>query len=164
MEELARRTRNRERMQELHPHFRLQIGTLIAALEALGYRPRIQDAWRSPEKQLAAYRTGRSKLRYSFHNVTNWEGKPEALAVDLLEDDYPLNPRKEYLLHLAAEAKARGLTTGIRWGLPHERKLAVDQAIARGKWQAVVKVGWDPCHVETTSITVGDAWRGKRPA
>jgi len=164
MNEMSRRIRNRDRLLELHPHFRARVAGLIKALQALGFRPRIQDAWRSPEAQLAAWQAGKSKLQYGFHNVTSGEGKPEALAVDLLDDDYPLNPRQDYLLHLAAEAQTLGLTTGIRWGLPRERAQLIDRTIARGRWHAVVKLGWDPCHVEPADISVSDARRGKRPA
>lgn len=164
MEESVRRARNRDRLEQLHPRFRGVIRPLIAELEAKGYRPRIQDAWRSPADQLVAFQAGRSKLRYGFHNITGAAGKPEALAVDLLDDDHPLNPRLEYLLRLAASAQARRLITGIRWGLPKAMAKAVDRAIGAADWRARVSVGWDPCHLEPTSLTVADARRGKRPA
>ncbi len=164
MEEFARRRRNRDRLEELYPSFRAAVRSLIADLEAKGFRPRIQDAWRSPEDQRVAFDTGRSKLRYGFHNVTGAAKKAEALAVDLLDDDYPTNPRREYLLYLAAAAESRRLTTGIRWGLPKILARAIDRAIRDGDWRARISLGWDPCHVEPTSLTVEDARRGKRPA
>jgi hypothetical protein len=163
MNETARQERNSQRLGELYPAFRNRVRRLIADLETQGLRPRIQDAWRSPEDQLEAFNSGHSKLKYGFHNVTSEDGRKEALAVDLLDDNNPLNPPRSYLLRLAAAAEARELTTGIRWGLPSHLAAAIDAAIHAEDWQAPVKVGWDPAHVETTAITVADARAGERP-
>ena len=137
---------------------------MIAALEAQGLRPRIQDAWRSPADQLEAFNSGHSKLRFGFHNVTSASGAPEALAVDLLDDNAPLNAGKPFMLRLAAAAEAEGLATGLRWGLPASLRNAIDAAIEAQDWKAKVKVGWDPLHVEPTGITVQQARQGQRPA
>jgi hypothetical protein len=164
MVESARKQRNLDRMAELFPTFRARLRGLIQELEGEGWRPRIQQAWRSPEEQRRAFESGHSKLRFGYHNVTGDGGRPEALAVDLLDDDNPLNPRREYLLRLAAAAERRRMTTGVRWGLPQVLRNAIDQAIAAGDWRAPVKIGWDPCHVEPTDVTVTAARNGKRPA
>jgi hypothetical protein len=163
MEESARKARNTQRMSTLYPAFAARLVKVIQQLEADGLRPRIQDAWRSPAEQLAAFNAGHSKLKYGFHNVTDKNGAPEALAVDLLDDNAPLNPAKTYMLKLAAAAEAAGLTTGVRWGLPAMFKAAIDEAIAAQNWKAEVKIGWDPLHVEPTGITVQEAKQGKRP-
>jgi hypothetical protein len=164
MDEAARNARNADRLAECFPVFAAKIRAVIATLEASGIRPRIQDAWRSPADQLAAFNSGHSKLKFGFHNVTGAAGAKEALAVDLLDDDAPLNPSKEYLLRLAAAARAQGLQSGILWGLPEELRKAVDQAIATGNFTAPVKVGWDPCHVEITGLTPEEARNTKRPS
>lgn len=164
MKEADRQKRNESRLKELHPKFRARLRRVIDALEAEGIRPRIQDGWRSEADQLKAYKSGHSKLRYGFHNVTAADGTPEALAVDLLDDDNPLNPTRVYLLKLAAAAEKAGLSTGIRWGLPKSLREAIDRAIAAQDWLEEVKVGWDPCHVEPTGITVADAREGRRPS
>jgi hypothetical protein len=117
MNEAARRQRNQQRLLELYPTFARRVAALIAELESEGWRPRIQDAWRSPQAQRAAWESGHSKLQWGFHNATGAGGRPEALAVDLLDDDAALNPGKPYLLRLAAAAEDAGLVTGIRWGL-----------------------------------------------
>lgn len=127
-------------------------------------RPRIQDAWRSPQDQLIAFNTGHSKLKYGFHNVTGASGAKESLAVDMLDDDHPAQEGSAYLLHLAAAAESEGLVTGIRWGLPQSLSNAIDAAIASKNWNAPVKVGWDPSHVQPTGITPGQAKAGTRPA
>ncbi len=163
MDETARQARNVQRLTELYPSFAARIASIISQLEAAGFRPRIQDAWRSPEQQLEAYRKGNSKLRFGFHNVTGAGGKPEALAVDLLDDDFPLNPRKEYLLRLAAAAAKVKCITGIAWGLPIALQSAVLTAVETRHWTAQVKVGWDPTHVEPADVTVQEAALGVRP-
>lgn len=164
MKEADRKKRNDTRLLELYATFRAHLEKVIVALESKGIRPRIQDAWRSPADQEKAFRSGHSKLLFGFHNVTASNGTPEALAVDLIDDDSPLSPSKNYLLHLAAAAEAAGLVTGIRWGVPKNLIGAIDAAIASQDWDANVKVGWDPTHVQPTDVTVAQAKAGKRPA
>jgi hypothetical protein len=165
MTEEQRKQRNADRLTELFPAFRKRIKAVIQDLEAQGLRPRIQDAWRSPEDQLKAFNSGHSKLKYGFHNVTAKDGTKEALAVDMLDDDHPAKEGKEYLLHLAAAAEKQGLITGIRWGVPTQKlRDAIDTAIANKDWKASVKIGWDPTHCEPTDLTSAEAKAGKRPA
>src|SRR4051812_48603336 len=111
MNEQQRKERNTQRVTELWPSFGQKIEAVIAAMEAAGLRPRIQDAWRSPEDQLKAFNTGHSKLKFGFHNVTGAGGHKEALAVDMLDDDHPLNSAPGYLLQLAAIAESQGVVT-----------------------------------------------------
>lgn len=163
MNEERRKQRNSERLLELYPTFRKSIRRVLVELELQGLRPRIQDAWRSPEDQLKAFQNGHSKLKFGFHNVTGQNGGKEALAVDMLDDNFPLNPRKPYLLRLAAAAEKHGLITGIRWGLSSQFRGAIDQAILDQDWRATVKIGWDPTHIQPTNISVGEAKQGLRP-
>ncbi|WIV97480.1 M15 family metallopeptidase domain-containing protein [Kinneretia aquatilis] len=163
MKEADRQLRNKTRMEELYPTFAARLHRVIQRLEDQGLRPRIQDAWRSPEDQLKAYNSGHSKLRFGFHNVTGKNGKKEALAVDLLDDDAPLSPGKPYILRLAAAAESEGLTTGVRWGLVKKMRSAIDTAIATQNWGVDLKVGWDPLHVEPIGLSVDEAEAGKRP-
>jgi len=164
MNEQQRKKRNTDRIAELWPSFGNKIKAVIATLEAQGLRPRIQEAYRSPADQLIAFNSGHSKLKFGFHNVTGANGAKEALAVDMLDDDHPLNPGTEYLLHLAAAAEAQGLITGIRWDLPQKLIDGIDAAIANQDWKAPVKVAWDPTHVQPTGITPSQAKAGQRPA
>ena len=163
MEENARIARNTQRLTELYPGFAQRLRSIVAALEAQGFRPRIQDAWRSPADQLKAFNSGNSKLQFGFHNVTGPDGQPESLAVDLLDDDSPLTSRREYLLRLAAAAASAHCQTGVAWGLPPALREAVATAIASGNFTANVKIGWDPTHVEPADITVAQARTGARP-
>jgi hypothetical protein len=164
MIESARHRRNRELLQQLHPRFAARVAALIEELESEGWRPRIAEAWRSPAAQLAAWEAGHTRLRRGLHNLSGPDGRPEALAVDLLDDDAPSVPGRAFLLRLAAAAEAAGLRSGIRWGLPRPLARAIDTAIANREWNAPVKLGWDPAHVEAADIPVAEARAGRRPA
>ncbi len=163
MTETARTARNRQRLTELYPTMAKKVAAIIKDLEGHQLRPRIQSAYRSPADQLAAYNAGHSKLKYGFHNVTGPGGEPESLAVDLLDDNHPTNMGSRYLLMVAAAAQAHSCITGIRWGLPAAMAKAIDAAIAAKNWDAPVKVGWDPTHIQPTGLTPQAAKAGKRP-
>jgi hypothetical protein len=163
MTEAARAKRNAEKLNQLFPTFAARLKKVIADLESQGIRPRIQDAHRSLEDQLKAFEAGNAKVKFGFHNVTGSDGTPESLAVDMLDDDHPLAPSVKYLLQLAAAAQKQKLETGILWGLPSALQEGVKTAIAAGDFEAKVKVGWDPTHVQPTGITIQEAKNGKRP-
>ena len=163
MTEPQRQQRNADRLLELFPTFRARIARVIADLEAMGVRPRIQDGYRSPADQLKAFNSGHSKLKFGFHNITGANGEKESLAVDMLDEGSPLNLSNSYLLKLAFVSEKNGLLTGIRWGVPAQLKPAIDAAIAAKDWNSKVKIGWDPSHIEPTGITVSEAKGGKRP-
>jgi hypothetical protein len=163
MDENARRARNAQKLTELYPIFRVRVSAVIQSLEGQGIRPRIQEAWRSPQAQLDAFSSGHSKLKFGFHNICGAGGTPESLAVDLLDDDNPLSPATSYLLQVAAAARVQQLNTGIRWGLPAALAAAIDAALTAKNWTAPVKVGWDPTHIEPMGLTVTEAKAGKRP-
>lgn len=98
MKEIDRKKRNETRLLELYPTFRVRLEKVIVTLESKKIRPRIQDAWRSLADQEKAFKSGHAKVLFGFHNATASNGTPEALAVDLLDDDSPLSPSKNYLL------------------------------------------------------------------
>ncbi len=163
MKESARLERNTTRLKELNPVFARRIAAIISRLEAAGLRPRIQCAWRNPADQLAAYQAGTSKLKLGFHNLTRSDGGADSLAVDLLDDDHPAHEGCAYLLQLAAAAEDQRCVTGIRWGVPAGLASGIDAAIAAGDWEAPVKIGWDPAHVEPADVTLAEAKAGRRP-
>lgn len=164
MKEDARKAQNAAMLLELYPSVRVRVAAVIKAMEGVAFRPRIQQAWRSPEEQLAAFRSGHSKLKYGFHNVTGAGGKKESLAVDLIDDDQPLKSRLSYLLRLAFFARAQGLKTGILWGLPQDLARGVNEAIEAQRWDAQVKIGWDPAHLEPSIGAPAQAKAGWRPS
>lgn len=163
MLEADRKQRNYVKLHELHPAVRVRMEAVIHEMESYGYRPRIQEAWRSPKDQLAAYNAGTSKIKYGFHNVTASDETKEALAADVWDDNRPFNTKTDFMLHLLAAAEKNGLTTGIRWSLSDNRIKLIEDAIAQEDWKRPVWVGWDPLHVEVKGITVQEAEAGKRP-
>lgn len=163
MKESARLQRNADRIGECFPAVGTRLREVIETLEGQGFRPRIQDAWRSPADQEKAFIKGTSKLKFGFHNVTGPGGTKESLACDVLDDDSPLAPSTRYLLALALAARAKGLETGILWSLPAPLVAGVEAALAARNIDAPVKVGFDPTHVQPTGLKPSDAKRGVRP-
>ncbi len=163
MLEKDRQARNQQKLAEMYPTFRTRVEAVVKELEGYGYRPRIQEAWRSPADQLAAFRSGHSQLMYGFHNVTATSGAKEALAADIIDDDNPLSLKLPYVIHLIAAAENNGLTTGVYWNLTDPNVAAIHTAVATKNWNAKIRIGWDPLHVEVTGITAQDAKNGKRP-
>jgi hypothetical protein len=163
MQEHQRLARNQQRLTECHEVFAEALTGVIRDMEQLGFRPRIQEAWRSPEAQLQAVNSGNSELRFGFHNVTGADGRKEALAVDLLDDDAPLEPSRRYVLTLAAVARDHGLETGVLWGLQRATRERLQRAILERDFEAPGKIGWDPCHIQVTGMTAAQARQGQRP-
>lgn len=163
MNEQARKQRNQERLTECFPKFAEGVKAVIEDMEGQGFRPRIQDAHRTIADQLIAFNKGNSKVKFGFHNVTGAAGKAEALAVDLLDDDKPLGPTREYLIRLAATAQVHGLQTGIFFGLAQVLRQGLTRAIADQDFSSGVKIGFDPTHVEVIGISIAEAKAGKRP-
>lgn len=153
MEETKRKERNAQMVLKLEAGFRIIIEQIIVEMEGRGFRPRIQEADRSPADQLQAFKTGHSKLKFGFHNITGPNGEPRSMAVDLIDDDYPLASRPSYLLNLAQVARKHGVQTGILWGLNPIMQMAVNNAIDKSEFDSKVKIGWDPTHIEPIGIT-----------
>jgi len=163
MNEAERKLYNQNKLQELYPFFRARIEAVLREMELAGYRPRVQTAWRSPADQLDAYRRGTSRLQYGFHNVTTSTGERESLAADIWDDDRLDKVNVDFMLRLAAAAEANGLITGIRWDLKDEDSVLIDIALQNKNWNARVRVGWDPLHVEVTGMRPQEAREGRRP-
>jgi len=163
MNEAARKQRNQQRLTECFPKFAARVDAVIKDLEAQGIRPRIQDAHRTIADQQKAFNNGFSKVRFGFHNVTGANGKPEALAVDLLDDDHPLNPPRKYIILLAEAAQARGLHPGSFFGLPRALRDGLSKAIQDHNFDPKIRIGFDPTHIEATGISIAEAKAGKRP-
>jgi len=168
MKEPDRLARNKERLTECFPTFAARVALVIGDMETQGFRPRIQDAHRSPADQAAAVAAGHSTVSFSFHNVTGAGGKAEALAVDMLDDDHPVDnvPRK-YLITLASVAQKHGLHSGIfffKSEPPPGTREKLQAAVDALNFDPHIVIGFDPTHVETTGVTIAQAKAGKRPA
>ena len=115
---------------------------------------------------------GTSLSSWSFHMALTADGKPDALAVDLLDDDYPvpdahqhLWPQhfRDYLLTLASLAANYDLHTGIAWELHQQDRIALATALGTDPLSYTGPIGFDPTHVEPRSLSLIAAKVGKRP-
>jgi LysM repeat protein len=163
MKEADRKARNSQRLTEMDDPMGVVVRRVLNRMEAQGFRPRIQEAFRTPADQLEAFLSGHSKVKFGFHNCTGAGGVKESLAADVLDDDHPFGPPKRYMLALAIAAHAEGVHTGISFSLPPKLAAGVAAAIADGDINRKVKVGFDPTHVEPVGITIAQAKAGKRP-
>lgn len=162
MTEQQRYDRNKAMLAQCDPMFGKAVSLVIWEAQALGFYPRIQCAWRSVADQMTAFQAGMSHVQFGFHNITGVGGLPEALAVDVLDDDHPLSPSRAYVVALARIGRKHGLQTGIDWDLPMNVRVALNAAIDHGEsWPG--KIGFDPTHLETTAVTLDQARAGQRP-
>lgn len=166
MKEPARLARNKQRLGECFPAFAKRVADVIEEMEALGFRPRIQDAHRTIEDQRIAFETKHSKVLFGFHNVTGAGGRAESLAVDLLDDDHPDDTvSREYLITLASVAQKHGLRSGIFFDLtPGAAREALQVAIDTLNFDPAIEMGFDPTHLEPAGMTIAQAQGGARPA
>jgi hypothetical protein len=164
MNETARNERNAQRLTECFGPSAEAMRRVITRMEAQGFRPRIQHAWRSIPEQLDLFNKGFTKTKFGFHNVTGANGAKESLACDVLDDDHPLGPPSRYSVALAIAARAEGMMTGILWDLPAAVAAGTEAAITSGSIDAPVKIGFDPTHVQPVGLTTKDARAGARPS
>lgn len=128
--------RNAAKLAEINPAARPKFKAVLTDLQTHGWRPRIQCAFRSKRDQMAAFRSGASRVTWGYHNAMNAHGAPDALAADILDDDNPLDPPAKFKGHLRASARVHGLAAPL---------------------------DWDPCHVQITGISIEEARQGLRP-
>lgn len=108
------------KLNELHPVLRRKVRAIIADLAGHGYRAKVASAWRSAADQLALYRAGRSRVKFSFHNAAYplGSGKAEApcaLAADIVDSRLGWGASKEFWRLLGRAARAHGLVWGGDW-------------------------------------------------
>ena len=176
MTDADRLARNMTRLGECYYVFQGRVSAILKQMEKIGWRPRIQDAYRTPEVQEGKKLAGVSRLARGFHNLVGVTGRPESLAVDILNDDDPVWPagwqedfptlyqaRLRFVLDLARAAAANGCRTGVSWGLDTEARVLVQKAVAGQREGLKTIVGWDPLHVEPADVTVAAALDGARP-
>ena len=78
---------NLKKLGEVYKPFQPKVEKILGDLQSLGWHAIIAQAWRSIDDQLAAFRAGNSKVKFSYHNV-KINGKKAAMAVDIVDDRY----------------------------------------------------------------------------
>jgi hypothetical protein len=172
MTEEMRKVRNSVRLGTCYPPFAARVLALITELESRSFRPRIDQSFRTPVEHEQQVMAGTSHSSWSFHMATTADGQPDALAVDLLDDDYPVpSPSQHqwpqrfraYLLTLASLTANYDLHTGIAWDLPAEARIRLATALGTDPLAYDGPIGFDPLHVEPRSLSLIAAKVGKRP-
>lgn len=140
MTEQGRKARNQKCILEMWPPMQPKIAAIIQDMEAHGWKPRIQCAYRTPSEQAACMKAGYTRVDWSFHCATGKDGSKQSLAADIVNDTCPYKEPDQFKRDLASSAAAHGLMTGINWSRPY-----------------------DPWHVQPRGITTDAARAGKRP-
>lgn len=110
-------TDNAAKLAELHPAFRPLVVILLDELRQLTWQPKIVYAYRSPQEQMILFQSGRSRVKFSFHNAAYPDGRPAALAVDVIDRRYAWTgePAPRFFENLGTIARALGLVWGGDW-------------------------------------------------
>jgi hypothetical protein len=123
-----------------------------------------QGVWRSPAEQLAKFRAGYSKVKWSFHNANNRDGSPGSLAADIIDVRFFWDSPTWFWLMLASSAQSHQLESGIYWGLKAPARAIISNAIAEQDFtRSPLTIGWDPAHVQVKGISILGARLGRRP-
>ena len=167
------KARNMAMLREVYLWLRPSVRKILHGMKRRGWRPRIQQAWRSPAQQRQNLKKKTSKVAWSFHNATDRTGKPEALAVDVIDDKKLYRPPKLFWFHLARLAQKNGMETGIAWGVKGKAKrLEIQKAIdffiivdpkVFAKLTKNIRIGWDPGHCQPAGVKLSAARKGWRP-
>ncbi len=159
--------RNGAMLTQCHPFIREKVAAVLGDLSGHGYRPRIQQAWRSASEQAGNVSRGVSKVSWSYHMAAGAGGVPESLAADLVDDSDPTQAGSgadRFFLMLSGSAWGHGLNTGVLWGLSAGERSVLIAAVSGKDWGNGCALGWDAGHVEVRGISLGAAKRGVRVA
>ena len=105
------------KLASLEPGCRRKIDAVLADLRAQGFRPTIIFGWRSVAVQQQLMRRGVTKVRFSFHNAQTPQGRPNAWAVDVVDERWAWNEPDCHVFFraLGKSGKAQGLVWGGDW-------------------------------------------------
>ena len=120
----------------LHPALREKLSYLLEDLRARGWNPVVPEVfgvkgtgYRSvaDQQKLIAKHPNRTKVKFSFHNVTTRGGTPQSMAVHVTEKSLGQKYSRDhpFLKDLEVLSERHGLRTGNSWKTP-----------------------WDPLHVQ----------------
>ena len=94
---------------------------VLADLEDQGFQPKIHYGWRSVEQQAEIVAKGRSKVSFSFHNVSVDAATPAALAADIIDQRWAWGLSAQangFWSALGEAAELYDLHWGGRWKSP----------------------------------------------
>lgn len=140
---------NEQSLALANPELARRVLPVLVGLRQRGWSPYVLT-WRSAAQQAANYASGASKVSFSFHQAVDPQGRPAALAADVLDTRWPKlshGERALFLRTLGALAKAQGLHWGGDWKPDSTHGETYDgERILYS--QAPYLMGWDPVHVQ----------------
>lgn len=147
------RKHNALKLREISQEHRQAFRKVVRTLEAHGHRPRITEAYRTPERQAELYAARVSRAKSGGKHTRSQGVHPASLAADIVCDHLPFAESPAFFASLACAAKREGLVTGLTWGLPQSIRENLQKAIDNLDLPVVQRIvtykrGWDPCHVE----------------
>jgi hypothetical protein len=156
---------NHARLQLINPKLRIKVAAVLTDLESHADCPLIDSGvWRSPAAQMAKFRGGFTRVRWSFHNANDRSGRPDALAADITDVRWGWDSPLSFWLRLAASAQEHAMESGIFWGLTSAQRAAISAAISARNWTpGNISRGWDPAHIQVRGISLIRARFGARP-
>lgn len=117
-----------EKLASLHPDLRPGVEAIIADLRSQGFNPVINFGWRTVQEQRWLRSQRLSTVDFSFHNALDSQGRPAALAADIVDAAMKRNDEDRMLTGpgppagnaafwtaLGIAATAHGFT-GTKWG------------------------------------------------
>jgi hypothetical protein len=97
---------------------RARTQTVLDALRAKGFRPKIFFAWRSVAVQLELFHRGVTRVKFSFHNAQERDGTPNAFAADIVDERWGWSEaaaENGFWEALGEAARSAGLVWGGDW-------------------------------------------------
>lgn len=107
-----------KKLSSMTAPLRPKISALIDGPKERGFQPTIFYGWRSVAVQLELFKNGKSKVKFSFHNVQLKDGTPNAYAADIVDTRWGWGgtaQREGYWAAQGEEAKKQGLVWGGSW-------------------------------------------------
>ncbi|QWV94205.1 M15 family metallopeptidase [Geomonas oryzisoli] len=107
-----------KKLKSVAPNLRSKLQPVLEHLHSAGFRPHIYYGWRSVSVQLALYSSGRSKVKFSFHNAQLPDGTPNSYAADIIDSRFGWTGQAEiagFWSALGNAAKSLGLIWGGDW-------------------------------------------------
>lgn len=146
-------------LAQTHPAFGEVLAKVLVALENRGFSPQIDNTWRSRLRQIERRIFGKSKVWYSFHNVTGPGGLKLAMAADVMDRkcgyDEGSPCARRFWDALEQEANKVGLTTGKHWTSPYDPahiQLVPDSENSR--WLDRLRGGWLPSKSDVEALGI----------
>lgn len=107
-----------KKLASMNPDMARKVKLVLAGLRQRGFQAKIHYGWRSVDAQAKLKATGKSTLKFSFHNATRADGTPNSYAADIIDSRYAWGPEAKangFWAALGDEAKKQNLIWGGDW-------------------------------------------------